>query len=239
MAAVQETVDRVRQIDVDQYRYGFETLIESDKAPKGLSEDIVRFISAKKNEPEWMLDWRLEAYRRWLTMTEPKWAKVKYPKIDFQDIVYEKADGIARVTINRPHRRNAISGRMLGELTVALRAAGDDPKVRCVILTGAGQGFCSGLDIKDTLAGTGIGSDPDAVGEAGSEIENLPTVVLQELDVPVIGVINGAAAGYGLDLALGCDIRLATASAKLNPGFARRGILPESGGTWLLPRIIG
>src|SRR6195256_795589 len=91
MAAVQETVDRVRRIDVDQYRYGFETLIESDKAPKGLSEDTVRFISAKKNEPVWMLEWRLEAYRRWLTMTEPKWARVDYPKIDYQDLYYYSA----------------------------------------------------------------------------------------------------------------------------------------------------
>ena len=91
MAAVQETVDRVRRIDVDQYRYGFETLIESDKAPKGLSEDTVRFISAKKNEPAWMLEWRLEAYRRWLTMTEPKWARVDYPKIDYQDLYYYSA----------------------------------------------------------------------------------------------------------------------------------------------------
>jgi len=91
MAAVQETVDRVRQIDVDQYRYGFETLIESEKAPKGLSEDTVRFISAKKNEPAWMLEWRLEAYRRWLTMTEPTWARVNYPKIDYQDIYYYAA----------------------------------------------------------------------------------------------------------------------------------------------------
>src|SRR6478736_1519453 len=91
MAAVQETVDRVRQIDVDQYRYGFETLIESDKAPKGLSEDTVRFISAKKNEPAWMLEWRLEAYRRWLTMTEPQWARVHYPKIDYQDLYYYSA----------------------------------------------------------------------------------------------------------------------------------------------------
>src|ERR1700754_1453264 len=91
MAAVQETVDRVRQIDVDQYRYGFETLIESEKAPKGLSEDTVRFISAKKNEPAWMLEWRLEAYRRWLTMTEPTWARVDYPKIDYQDIYYYAA----------------------------------------------------------------------------------------------------------------------------------------------------
>ena len=75
MPAVQETVDQVRQIDVDQYKYGFETLIESDKAPKGLSEDTVRFISAKKDEPAWMLEWRLEAYRRWLTMREPQWAR--------------------------------------------------------------------------------------------------------------------------------------------------------------------
>ena len=91
MAAVQETIDRVKGIDVDQYRYGFETVIESEKAPKGLSEDTIRFISAKKNEPAWMLEWRLEAYRRWLTMTEPTWARVGYPKIDYQDLYYYAA----------------------------------------------------------------------------------------------------------------------------------------------------
>jgi Fe-S cluster assembly protein SufB len=91
MPAVQETVDRVRQIDVDQYKYGFVTDIESDKAPKGLSEDTIRFISAKKSEPEWMLAWRLEAYRRWLTMREPTWARVDYPKIDYQDLYYYSA----------------------------------------------------------------------------------------------------------------------------------------------------
>ncbi|MGY4422095.1 Fe-S cluster assembly protein SufB [Bradyrhizobium sp. JR6.1] len=91
LVAIQETVERVRRIDVDQYRYGFETLIESDKAPKGLSEDTVRFISGKKNEPAWMLEWRLEAYRRWLTMTEPTWARVNYPKIDYQDLYYYSA----------------------------------------------------------------------------------------------------------------------------------------------------
>src|SRR6516225_1346017 len=97
MPAVQETVEQVRRIDVDQYKYGFETLIESEKAPKGLFEDIVRFISAKKNEPEWMLAWRLEAFKRWLTMREPKWAKVEYGPIDYQDIYYyaapKKKDG--------------------------------------------------------------------------------------------------------------------------------------------------
>jgi Fe-S cluster assembly protein SufB len=91
MPAVQETIDQVAKIDVDQYKYGFETILEMDKAPKGLSEDIIRFISAKKEEPEWMLEWRLDAYRRWLTMEEPDWARVDYPKIDFNDIYYYAA----------------------------------------------------------------------------------------------------------------------------------------------------
>jgi len=89
--AVQETIDQVRSIDVDQYKYGFETDIETVFAPKGLNEDIVRFISKKKREPEWMLEWRLEAYRRWRTMTEPTWAKVKYPKIEFEELHYYAA----------------------------------------------------------------------------------------------------------------------------------------------------
>ena len=91
MAAVQETIDQVRSIAVEQYKYGFTTDIESDKAPKGLSEDIVRFISAKKSEPAWMLEWRLDAYRRWLTMREPDWARVHYPRIDYQDLYYYSA----------------------------------------------------------------------------------------------------------------------------------------------------
>jgi Fe-S cluster assembly protein SufB len=91
MAAVQQTIDQVRRIDVDQYKYGFETDIETVKSPKGLNEDVVRFISDKKGEPAWMLEWRLEAYRRWLTMTEPTWAKVSYPKIDFQNLYYYSA----------------------------------------------------------------------------------------------------------------------------------------------------
>ncbi|MGD0642041.1 MAG: Fe-S cluster assembly protein SufB, partial [Roseiarcus sp.] len=88
MAAVRETVDRVRSIEVDAYKYGFVTDIESEKAPKGLSEDIVRYISARKGEPQWLLDWRLDAYRRWLTMETPRWARVDYPEIDFQDLYY-------------------------------------------------------------------------------------------------------------------------------------------------------
>ncbi|WP_139413206.1 Fe-S cluster assembly protein SufB [Bartonella mastomydis] len=91
MPAVQETIRQVREIDVDQYKYGFETKIKTDKAPKGLNEDIIKFISAKKNEPEWMLTWRLQAYRRWLTMQEPHWARLEYPKIDFQELYYYAA----------------------------------------------------------------------------------------------------------------------------------------------------
>jgi Fe-S cluster assembly protein SufB len=91
MPAVQDTVERVRSIDVDQYKYGFETLIEMDKAPKGLNEDIVRFISAKKDEPKWMTDWRLDAFRRWVTMREPTWARVEHPAIDYQDLYYYAA----------------------------------------------------------------------------------------------------------------------------------------------------
>ncbi|MET3599342.1 Fe-S cluster assembly protein SufB [Martelella mangrovi] len=91
MVAVKETVDQVAEIDVDQYKYGFETMIEVDKAPKGLSEDIIRFISHKKGEPDWMLEWRLAAYQRWLNMEEPSWARVSYPKIDFNDLYYYAA----------------------------------------------------------------------------------------------------------------------------------------------------
>jgi Fe-S cluster assembly protein SufB len=91
MVAVKETVEQVKEIEVDQYKYGFVTDIEMDMAPKGLNEEIIGFISAKKNEPEWMLEWRLDAYRRWLTMTEPDWAKVGYPPIDFQDLYYYAA----------------------------------------------------------------------------------------------------------------------------------------------------
>jgi len=91
MPAVQQTIDQVRRFDVDQYKYGFETSIETVKAPKGLDEETVRFISRKKGEPGWMLEWRLEAYRRWKTMSEPTWANVRFPRIDYQNLYYYAA----------------------------------------------------------------------------------------------------------------------------------------------------
>lgn len=91
MPAVKETIEDVRRLEADKYKYGFTTEIEQEFAPKGLNEDIVRFISEKKGEPQWMLDWRLDAYRRWVEMEEPKWAKVHHPPIDYQDAYYYAA----------------------------------------------------------------------------------------------------------------------------------------------------
>ncbi len=158
------------------------------------------------------------------------------------DLLYDKADHVALITLNRPERLNAISVAMLDELRDALVDADRSPDVRVIILTGAGRGFCSGLDIKDAAAGTGIGG-AGALAPGGGAVHigtrELPTVVLFELDTPVICAINGPAAGYGLDLALGCDMRLMSETARLLPGFAKRGIVPESGGTWYLPRLVG
>jgi Fe-S cluster assembly protein SufB len=91
MPAVKETIEDVRRLEADKYKYGFTTEIEQEFAPKGLNEDIVRFISEKKGEPQWMLDWRLDAYRRWVEMEEPTWANVHHPKIDYQDAYYYAA----------------------------------------------------------------------------------------------------------------------------------------------------
>ncbi|MEH6405342.1 MAG: Fe-S cluster assembly protein SufB [Sneathiella sp.] len=108
MAVSQETVEQVASV-AEKYKYGFVSDIESDMAPLGLSEDIVRFISAKKEEPEWMLEWRLKAYRYWLTMVEPTWAKVDYPKIDFQDIYYYSAP----ITKDKPKSLDEVDPELL------------------------------------------------------------------------------------------------------------------------------
>ncbi len=152
---------------------------------------------------------------------------------------YEVADHIATITLNRPHRRNAISVPMLVQLGEAFTRADEDRDVRAIVVTGAGKGFCSGLDIKDAMAGTGIGSSGGGGGGLGANTRSLPTSILFEIDTPVIAAVNGAAAGYGLDLALGCDMRILGESSRLLPGFAKRGVVPESGGTWYLPRLVG
>lgn len=130
--------------------------------------------------------------------------------------------------------------QMLGELNEALRAADDDPEARVILLTGEGRGFCSGLDLKQAAAGEGIGGGGLAnSGASHLSTRDIVTVTQHRIDTPLIAVINGPAAGYGTDLALGCDMRIMSDQAKIIPGFARRGIVPESGGTWYLPRMIG
>lgn len=157
------------------------------------------------------------------------------------EVVYAVDDHVATVTLNAPERMNTISLRMLDRLSEALLQADRDPRVRCIVLTGAGRAFCAGLDLREQMGAAkgslgGLGSG----GPAGEfDMRDTPPIVLHGLDTPTVCALNGGAAGYGLDLALGCDIRIASASAKLNPGFAKRGILPESGGTWLLPQMVG
>jgi enoyl-CoA hydratase/carnithine racemase len=151
-------------------------------------------------------------------------------------VLAETVDGVAVITLNRPERLNTISAAMLDNLSAALLEADRDPSVRAVVLTGAGRGFCAGLDIQEQASGSGL----DIGGRrAELELRDAPPIVLHEIDVPTICALNGGAAGYGMDLALGCDIRLAAESAKLAPAFTKRGVLPESGGTWLLPRLVG
>jgi enoyl-CoA hydratase/carnithine racemase len=154
------------------------------------------------------------------------------------DLLVEKTDHAGILKLNRPDRMNAISVAMLTDLNDALKDFDNDPKVRVIILTGEGRGFCSGLDLKDTAAGRGIGASLGG-GATHVSTRELPTVTLNRIDLPVICAINGPAAGYGFDLTLGCDLRLISDRAKLVPAFAKRGIVPESGGTWYLPRLVG
>ena len=152
------------------------------------------------------------------------------------ELIVDQCDGVLTLTLNRPERLNAISGPMLAALSAELDRANVDPEIRVVVLTGAGRGFCSGLDLKARAANEDGGGSPDL---RLFDLHNTPPLVLHRMDKPVICALNGAAAGYGMDLALGCDIRIASDQAKLGAVFVRRGVLPESGGTWYLPRLLG
>jgi enoyl-CoA hydratase/carnithine racemase len=158
------------------------------------------------------------------------------------EVLYDVVDHVATITLNAPDRLNTISGVMLEQLSELLHRGDRDREVRCIVVTGAGRAFCAGLDLSAQM-GSGSGELANMGSPAGSagefDLHNAPPVVLHNIDTPTIAALNGGAAGYGLDLALGCDLRIAADTAKLNPGFAKRGILPESGGTWLLPRMVG
>jgi enoyl-CoA hydratase/carnithine racemase len=150
------------------------------------------------------------------------------------------------ITLNRPERLNAISRDMLNELSAKVVEADKDPDIRCIVLTGSGKGFCAGLDLIDT---SGRIEDDKATKEQGKaanrparrlfDLRDAPINVMWHCDTPIICAINGAAAGYGMDLTLLCDMRVMSETAKLAAVTAKRNVVPESGGTWLLPRLVG
>lgn len=156
-----------------------------------------------------------------------------------QEVLYEVSEHIATITLNAPERMNTISGPMLDQLTERLLEANADSNVRVVILTGAGRAFCAGLDLRAQTGGGGTGILSGSVVSTTLNLRHTPPTVLHEMEKPTICALNGGAAGYGMDTALGCDMRIMAKSAKLAAAFCKRGLVPESGGTWFLPRLIG
>jgi 2-(1,2-epoxy-1,2-dihydrophenyl)acetyl-CoA isomerase len=156
--------------------------------------------------------------------------------MDFESIRFEIAAGVATLTLNRPDRLNSFTVAMHGEVRAALDAVLDDRSVRCLVLTGAGRGFCAGQDLNDRAVA------PGAAVDLGHSIETYykPLVLnLRSLPLPVIGAINGVAAGAGANIALACDIVIAARSASFVQSFAKLGLVPDAGGTWILPRTVG
>ena len=162
------------------------------------------------------------------------------------EILIDQKDRVLVITLNRPERLNAISRDMLNELSAKVVEADKDPDIRCIVLTGSGKGFCAGLDLIDT---SGRIEDDKATKEQGKaanrparrlfDLRDAPINVMWHCDTPIICAINGAAAGYGMDLTLLCDMRVMSEAAKLAAVTAKRNVVPESGGTWLLPRLVG
>ena len=156
------------------------------------------------------------------------------------EVLYATADHVATITLNRPERMNTISGPMLRQLTERLLEADADRDVRVVVLTGTGRAFCAGLDLSEVVRPSQPGDISNTnAGFHDLDLRNTPPTVLFNLGKPTICALNGSAAGYGMDTALGCDIRIMAQSAKMAAAFTKRGIVPESGGTWILPRLIG
>jgi enoyl-CoA hydratase/carnithine racemase len=163
------------------------------------------------------------------------------PASPTDELLIEQDGYVLTITLNRPDRLNAISGPMLAALSSTLQAANMDRDVRAIILTGAGRGFCSGLDLKAQGGDGGDGSInlTSRRGYQLFDLHNSPPIVINRMDKPIVCALNGAAAGYGMDLALGADIRIASTESKMAAVFAKRGIGPESGGCWYLPRLLG
>ncbi|MGH8318721.1 MAG: 2-(1,2-epoxy-1,2-dihydrophenyl)acetyl-CoA isomerase PaaG [Steroidobacteraceae bacterium] len=157
--------------------------------------------------------------------------------MSYQTIAFEAAEGIARLTLNRPDRLNSFNTTMHAEVQDALAALQRDAVARVLILTGAGRGFCAGQDLGDRVVAPG-GAPPDL----GPSIERgyKPLILaLRRLPLPIIAAVNGVAAGAGANIALACDLVIAARSATFIQAFSKIGLVPDSGGTWFLPRLVG
>ncbi|MFC6197737.1 enoyl-CoA hydratase/isomerase family protein [Ponticaulis profundi] len=160
--------------------------------------------------------------------------------VAYEELLFEVEDHIATITLNAPERMNTISGPMLDGLSELLVKADADPDIRVIILTGAGKAFCAGLNLQAATSGEGgVSAGSAGVTQASIDLRNTPPTILFNMDTPTICAINGGAAGYGMDTAMGCDIRVMSDKAKLAAAFTKRGVVPESGGTWFLPRLLG
>lgn len=149
-------------------------------------------------------------------------------------ILFHEANGVARITLNRPDRLNSFTAAMHGELRAALHAAAISARV--IVLTGAGRGFCAGQDLNDRAVAPGEAVD---LGETVEQCWNPLVRQLASLSQPVIARVNGVAAGAGANIALACDLVVAGRSAKFIQSFANLGLIPDSGGSWHLPRLVG
>src|SRR5450830_1806708 len=155
----------------------------------------------------------------------------------YESILFSINDGIARITLNRPDKLNSFTVAMHGEVRDALERIKADTSVRVLVLTGAGRGFCAGQDLSDRAVKPG-----DSAVDLGESIEKYygPLVLtLRALPFPVICAVNGVAAGAGANIPLACDIVLAARSASFIQAFCKIGLIPDSGGTWTLPRLVG
>ncbi len=155
----------------------------------------------------------------------------------YDTIRYSAGDGFARLLLNRPDRLNSFNDTMHAEVADALRRIAADDDVRCLVITGAGRGFCAGQDLGDRDVSPGA-APPDL--EASIRERYNPLVrAITSLAKPVICAVNGVAAGAGANIALACDLVLAARSAAFIQAFCRIGLVPDSGGTWLLPHLVG
>lgn len=156
----------------------------------------------------------------------------------YQCLLYDVKDRIATLTLNRPERLNALGDTLRDDLLDAVTRAGADPEVGVLVITGAGRGFCSGGDVKSMSERNDAGQVP-APSERFAPLRDRIVLALRDCPKPVIAAINGAAAGAGMNLALACDMRIASAAAKFSQAFVKRGLAPDWGGSWLLPRVVG